>query len=129
MHLNIKYFFCFIINSDFFKGQQHYNETEFLHNMTSVEERKERDKQKLELCEKQGITLVQVPYWWNKKTDSLAATIQNKRPDLLPTLMYSEPAIPLSKPATKPKNESINKNISHCVYFCRFNEICINDSD
>ena len=29
-----------------------------------------------------GITLIEVPYWWDKKWASLAKTIYNVRPDL-----------------------------------------------
>src|SRR5690242_911942 len=33
--------------------------------------------------QKAGITLVEVPYWWDKTKESLAATIQQHRTDLL----------------------------------------------
>ncbi len=30
-----------------------------------------------------GITLIEVPYWWNKKFESLKVIIYEQRPDLL----------------------------------------------
>jgi hypothetical protein len=38
-----------------------------------------------------GITLIPIPYWWDKTLPSLAATIHYYRPD-----------IPLSQPMTEP---------------------------
>jgi hypothetical protein len=43
-----------------------------------------------------GITVVPIPFWWNKSPGSLAATVQAIRPDL--QLSSSESAIPLSMP-------------------------------
>jgi ATP-dependent DNA ligase len=55
-----------------------------------------------------GITLIQVPYWWNKKRDSLAATIHDKRPDLL----YSKgPNIPQIEPLPKSRESASFKKI------------------
>src|SRR5690349_14952216 len=48
-------------------------------------------EQKKADCKKLGITLLSIPHWWNKKTDSLKATIFQVRPDLVS-----------GKPAEKP---------------------------
>jgi len=41
-----------------------------------------RDVQKKELCVRLGITLIDVPYWWDGTEGSLRATIARKRTDL-----------------------------------------------
>jgi 2-keto-3-deoxy-6-phosphogluconate aldolase len=40
------------------------------------------DVQKSELCKQAGITLIEIPYWWDLSMESLTATIRNQRPDL-----------------------------------------------
>ena len=52
------------------------------------------DKIKKNLCSTFGITLVEVPYWWNTKIESLMATIQHARPDVIQEPVSYEP-IPL----------------------------------
>lgn len=42
------------------------------------------DLEKKNACEKLNITLIQVPYWWDRKKESLLSTIRNVRPDLIP---------------------------------------------
>jgi len=42
----------------------------------------EFDRQKRALCEARGITLIDVPYWWQREEQSLASTIASARPDL-----------------------------------------------
>jgi len=41
------------------------------------------DEHKKKLCKKHNLTLIEVPYWWDYSASSLAATIQNERPDIL----------------------------------------------
>ena len=36
-------------------------------------------------CEEKGITLIEIPYWWDFKELSLRATIHMHRPDLIPS--------------------------------------------
>lgn len=43
---------------------------------------KERDRLKRLLCAKAGITLVEIPYWWNMSEASIRATLARIRPDL-----------------------------------------------
>ncbi len=71
------------------KGMQHNR---------NVEEAKFRDLQKLDFCVETGskiprifsyvailgITVVEVPYWWDKRIESLQATIYKQSPDLFP---------------------------------------------
>jgi hypothetical protein len=43
-----------------------------------------RDKEKKTACSSQGITLIEIPFWWDLHIESLAATIIKYRPDLSP---------------------------------------------
>jgi hypothetical protein len=49
-----------------------------------MEQRQQKDKEKKLLCAKQGITLIVIPYWWDRTSASVAATIHAKRSDLIP---------------------------------------------
>ena len=71
--------------------------------MESWEERKQKDQQKIDLCKSQGITLIPIPYWWDRKFESLQATIYNERPDLFKQKPSSK-AIPDIPPSPKPKS-------------------------
>eukprot|EP01114_Cavostelium_apophysatum_P005030 TRINITY_DN1558_c0_g1_i1.p1 TRINITY_DN1558_c0_g1~~TRINITY_DN1558_c0_g1_i1.p1 ORF type:complete len:545 (+),score=133.12 TRINITY_DN1558_c0_g1_i1:262-1896(+) len=62
-----------------YQGVQHYAEDHAVYGDVT---RKARDKEKVDLCLQVGITLVQVPYWWNGSKSSLAATINVLRPEL-----------------------------------------------
>jgi len=44
----------------------------------------ERDKEKKLICKENGITLIEVPYWWDFQQKSLLTTIHFVRPDLVP---------------------------------------------
>ena len=43
----------------------------------------ERDMEKRKACQQKGITLIEIPYWWDFELESLKATIHSFRPDLL----------------------------------------------
>jgi len=49
----------------------------------SCEINKKKEEQKKSLCKQIGITLINIPYWWDFSKDSLINTISNQRPDLL----------------------------------------------
>ncbi len=42
----------------------------------------QRDRIKQSMCEQNGITLIIIPYWWNKKIQSVAHEISLVRPDI-----------------------------------------------
>jgi len=44
---------------------------------------KEIDKEKRRTCQENQITIIEVPYWWDFKKESLIATIHSHRPDLV----------------------------------------------
>lgn len=64
-----------------------------LHGVTS--ETKLRDSEKAKLCAQHGITLIQIPYWWNFSNDSLKATIHKYRPDIIQESQLSEGSTPI----------------------------------
>jgi hypothetical protein len=43
-----------------------------------------RDEQRRQACARNGITLIEIPYWWDQQLSSLVATIHKRRPDLIP---------------------------------------------
>ena len=59
-----------------YHGKHHYEDipTAF----PSLEMYKNRDKEKEILCQKYGITLIVIPYWWDNNVNSLQQTINNK---------------------------------------------------
>ncbi len=62
----------------------------------------QRDQQKRALCDKYGITLIVVPFWWDNTTESVAQTIHLARPDIpLRRSLLRGDAIPLKGPAAK----------------------------
>jgi len=46
------------------------------------------------LCKQNGITLVEIPFWWDTTKSSLQATIAQVRPELFPNATISGNAIP-----------------------------------
>jgi len=64
-----------------YNGQQHYHDVGFF---GPVEVYRRRDQLKRELCRAQGIRLVTLPYWWDERLESLAATIEEQAEGALP---------------------------------------------
>jgi hypothetical protein len=65
-----------------------------------------RDEEKRSLCDQYGITLIEVPYWWNGKQDSLLATIYNHRPDVVTDPGNAQPIPP------NPVQKRVHANIT-----------------
>lgn len=65
-----------------YNGEHHYNEVPVF---GPIDDIIERDREKRELCEKHGIRLIEVPYWWDNSMESLAATVNERFPGLLQT--------------------------------------------
>jgi hypothetical protein len=63
---------------------------------------KTRDEEKVAACKASGITLIVVPYWWDKTRQSLAATLYKVRPDIWTTEKNPQTytSIPTSLPTT-----------------------------
>jgi hypothetical protein len=58
-------------------GGHHYPDTE----IGSTVQR-DRDELKRNGCTHLGVTVIEVPYWWNLSLNSLVATIHKFRPDV-----------------------------------------------
>eukprot|EP01114_Cavostelium_apophysatum_P023042 TRINITY_DN8558_c0_g1_i1.p1 TRINITY_DN8558_c0_g1~~TRINITY_DN8558_c0_g1_i1.p1 ORF type:complete len:373 (-),score=66.08 TRINITY_DN8558_c0_g1_i1:152-1270(-) len=63
-----------------YQGIQHYQKQPFL---GTEEKDLKRDSVKRKACDGLGITLIEIPYWWDQKKESLMATIKKHRSDLL----------------------------------------------
>src|SRR4051812_4553646 len=79
-----------------YQGIQHYEDQHIFvqggniqrgvcYSMWKIVDFRQRDDEKREMCKKEGITLIEIPYWWDFTKESLAATISKHRPDLLQT--------------------------------------------
>jgi hypothetical protein len=40
-----------------------------------------KDEEKRATCERQGITLIEIPHWWDRSREGLLAAIKKARPD------------------------------------------------
>ena len=69
-----------------FNGVHHFFSSKFYGESAILAK---RDLQKSRECQKEGITLVMIPYWWNKTIESLQSIIYNVRPDLLSKMYLS----------------------------------------
>jgi hypothetical protein len=65
-----------------YQGQQHYGHSTF-EREDAIKVRK-RDAEKYKKCYELGVTLVEVPYWWDGTRSQLEATIHLVRPDIIP---------------------------------------------
>jgi hypothetical protein len=61
-----------------YQGETHYFSTP---TFGRASERQRVDKMKRDFARRIGITLIPIPFWWNKSQTSLGATIQSYRPD------------------------------------------------
>eukprot|EP01114_Cavostelium_apophysatum_P020502 TRINITY_DN6892_c0_g1_i1.p1 TRINITY_DN6892_c0_g1~~TRINITY_DN6892_c0_g1_i1.p1 ORF type:complete len:515 (+),score=94.07 TRINITY_DN6892_c0_g1_i1:59-1603(+) len=74
-----------------YQGGQHYFSTS---KHMDIDVRKLMDEEKKRLCKENGITLVDVPFWWDGSADSLTATIRSVRPELFPIMAVDAAPIP-----------------------------------
>ncbi len=79
---------------------------------------KQRDEVKQLLCDKNGITLIVVPYWWNKSMESVAQTIHMMRPDIKisPYLLKGDPISNYTPPQRNEKGIFLHNNLSLIVF-------------
>jgi hypothetical protein len=66
---------------------------------------------KAKFCKHSGITLITVPFWWDRRVESLAATIQKYRPDIELNVSSKEPAILFEMPEKYQKPFKYKPNI------------------
>ena len=72
-------FDIFLINKNIaieYHGEHHFEDIPS--KFSPIELCQERDKEKIKLCEKYGVQLVIIPYWWDNQLDSLKATLDEK---------------------------------------------------
>jgi hypothetical protein len=63
-----------------YQGAQHYKPLYWASDFTS---QTMKDSEKKIICKKHGITLIEVPYWWDRTPESLALAIHQARPELI----------------------------------------------
>jgi hypothetical protein len=80
-----------------YQGEQHYLSNNQFGN-SAVFQR--RDRAKRVFASQFGITVISVPYWWDRSASSLAATIQYYRPDIQLRVKKALP-IPSEKPVKR----------------------------
>jgi hypothetical protein len=61
-----------------FQGDQHYKRVYGL-NKSNLERTQMRDKEKKQKCKEKGITLVVIPFWWDRGIASLTTIHQTKQ--------------------------------------------------
>ena len=69
-----------------YNGEQHYHEVPIFGPLEVIQR---RDREKAEACDKSGIRLLSVPYWWDGEVESLLATLHRQHPTVLPSLVAS----------------------------------------
>jgi hypothetical protein len=82
-----------------YQGEQHYN----LH-MWGTQRAEINDEEKRNVCRNLGITLIEVPFWWDKSQGQLEAAIWRVRPDLIAVPMSIVPFRDKSEVSLKPKS-------------------------
>jgi allophanate hydrolase subunit 1 len=83
-----------------YQGVQHY----YKHYLWRFEEQVMRDKEKREACKNAEIHLIEIPYWWDKSSSSLMATLKERCPHL--PINGSNDGIPI--PTDNPTNFTYN---------------------
>jgi len=91
-----------------FQGEQHYHQ---IYAMVDLPMQQMRDEEKREACMKAGITLIEVPFWWDFKKESLASTIHQIRHDIIMNIPSAAP-IPQELPENLRKEKSNNLPLS-----------------
>lgn len=66
-----------------YQGIQHFKDENFLERKMKTKVRYEKDREKKKACQKYGITLVEVPFWWDGTKESLLATVFRFRADIV----------------------------------------------
>eukprot|EP01114_Cavostelium_apophysatum_P018467 TRINITY_DN5712_c0_g1_i3.p1 TRINITY_DN5712_c0_g1~~TRINITY_DN5712_c0_g1_i3.p1 ORF type:complete len:458 (-),score=93.25 TRINITY_DN5712_c0_g1_i3:618-1991(-) len=76
-----------------FQGHHHYIQLYKDTKSEKYENQNRRDREKRRECEALGITMIEIPFWWDKTQDQLLATIKTKRPDIFPNISIEETLI------------------------------------
>ena len=84
-----------------YQGEQHFYDYYF---SGSKWNQKQKDIEKRQTCIENGITLIEIPYWWDFEKESLMATIYKQRPELFLKPINEQP-IPSQPPNGFPKGK------------------------
>lgn len=119
-----------------YQGQQHYpgrgfgtggtgttRGSEEEGSRTTWQQQVRRDNEKREACKRAGITLIEVPYWWDGTLQALATAIAYYRPDISLNLTNPLPSV-TGAVATPPTFLAAGlasrlKNVSHVMHHLR----------
>jgi hypothetical protein len=105
--------------------QGEYHSVELLDSgFAPVGDVQQRDSEKKELCEKNGLLYVPVHFWWDGKKDSLSSTLHQYLPEVFPKT-DSPPIPPILPPDYKPRTktgEARLKNLKHLMHGLDFKE-------
>ena len=93
-----------------YQGEQHYKDIPMMGPQSLWTN---RDQQKRKACFRRGITLIEIPYWWNEEKESLLTTIHKQRSDIFPDF---NPAAPIPEDPPKKSNEEAVSLISNSEY-------------
>jgi hypothetical protein len=78
-----------------YQGEHHY----FSNNQFgSLPTHQRRDQLKRNFASQFGITVISIPFWWDRSSNSLASTIEYYRPDINLQPSKEVPPIPLEMP-------------------------------
>jgi len=107
-----------------YQGEQHYHQMD---RFGLLKTQKYKDLLREEECEKAGLTLIVVPYWWNQRRSSVIALIHQRRPDLNPissseratVLFQTHPNVELSTTDIQPKFHTKKCVLNMCDGFLR----------
>lgn len=91
-----------------YQGEQHFYDIYFLGGKWGQQQ---RDNEKRQACIENGITLIEIPYWWDFEKESLMATIYKQRSELFSTKPIDKQPIPNQPPNGFPKGKILNKQI------------------
>ncbi len=69
-------------NDNDVNNNNHNKKSKSLSTNSSETIQQERDQYKKEKALEIGVTIIEVPYWWDRSLDSLASLIQSQRPDI-----------------------------------------------
>lgn len=78
-----------------YQGEHHYFPVQHQNHLQT----QQRDEEKAKKCQREGITMIIIPYWWDRSKESIKATIHLQRPDLIPHLEPNSVPIPSSPPS------------------------------
>jgi hypothetical protein len=93
-YIEFDVYFPFLQLAFEYQGETHYHSTSVF---GSASKRQRNDALKRKFASNMGITLISIPFWWDKSVASLEATIHYYRPDLIQATPSGKP-IPLQMP-------------------------------